>query len=138
MPNGKVLVSVAEQGDLGVQVQTSLKVESHVDRIVKKAFGMLAFIGWCIEYRSWEVMLQLYETLVRPVLEYCMQFWSPCNGKDIVKLEGVQKKLTSMLPGLEGLSYRERLNGLGLFSLQRQRLSGDLIEVYKIMRGMDR
>eukprot|EP00061_Rhincodon_typus_P001769 g15729.t1 len=43
-----------------------------------------------------------------------------------------------MLPELEGLSYREKLNRLGLFSLELRRLRGDLIEVYKIMRGMDR
>eukprot|EP00061_Rhincodon_typus_P017652 g46441.t1 len=42
--NGKVLRSVAERGDVGVQVHNSLKVESQVDRIVKKSFGMLAFI----------------------------------------------------------------------------------------------
>ena len=39
---------------------------------------------------------------------------------------------------MEGISYEERLEKLGLFSLERQRLRGDLIEVYKIMRGMDR
>ena len=75
--NGKVLGSVAEQRDLGVQGHSSLKVESQVDRIVKEAFGMLSFIGQSIEYRSWEVMLWLYRTLVRPLLEYCVQFWSP-------------------------------------------------------------
>ena len=42
-----------------------------------------------------------------------------------------------MLPGLDGLSYKERLNRLGLFSLERRRLRGDLIEVYEIMRGID-
>ena len=41
-------------------------------------------------------------------------------------------------PGTEGISYEERLEKLGLFSLERQRLRGDLIEVDKIMRGMDR
>ena len=39
---------------------------------------------------------------------------------------------------MEGISYEERLEKLGLFSLERQRLRGDLIEVDKIMRGMDR
>ena len=43
-----------------------------------------------------------------------------------------------MLPGLKGLSYRERLDRLVLFTLECWRLRGDLIEVYKIMRGMDR
>ena len=55
-----------------------------------------------------------------------------------MKLERVLKRFTRMLPGLEDLSYRERLNRLGLFSLERRRLRGDLIEVYKIMRDMER
>eukprot|EP00061_Rhincodon_typus_P005649 g25423.t1 len=92
----------------------------------------------CVEYMGWDVMLQLYRTFVRPLLEYCIQFWSPCYRKDVIKLERVQKRFTSMLLGLEGLSYRERLNRLGLFSLEHWRLRGNRIEVYKIMRGMDR
>ena len=53
-------------------------------------------------------------------------------------LERVQKRFTRMLPGMEGISYEERLEKLGLFSLERWGLRGNLIEVYKIMRGMDR
>ena len=36
---------------------------------------------------------------------------------------------------MEGISYEEKL---GLFSLERRSLRGDLKEVYKIMRGVDR
>ena len=43
-----------------------------------------------------------------------------------------------MLPGLDGLSCKERLDRLGLFSLERRRFRDDLIEVYKIMRGTDK
>ena len=66
-----------------------------------------------------------------------IQFWSPNYRKDIIKLERVQKRFTRMLPGLDGLSYKERLDGLGPFSLERRRLRGDLVEAYKIMRGTD-
>ena len=52
-------------------------------------------------------------------------------------LERVQKRFTRMLPGIEGISDEERLEKLGLFSLEQWRLRGDLIEAYKIMRGMD-
>eukprot|EP00061_Rhincodon_typus_P019197 g9808.t1 len=80
-------------------------------------------------------MLQLYRTLVRPLLEYYMQFRSPCYWKDIVKLEKVRKRFIRILPGFEGLSYGERL---GLFSLELQRLRGGLMEFCKIMRSIDK
>ena len=99
--------AVIEQRDLGVQIHSSLKVESQVDKVVKKALGMLGFIGQNIEYRSWDILLKLYKTLVRPHLEYCVQFWSPYYRKDIIKLERVQKRFTRMLSGLDGLSYKE-------------------------------
>eukprot|EP00061_Rhincodon_typus_P007968 g30160.t1 len=43
-----------------------------------------------------------------------------------------------MLPGLVGLSYRERLARIELHFLELRRMRGDLIEVYKIMRGIAR
>eukprot|EP00061_Rhincodon_typus_P005527 g25149.t1 len=43
-----------------------------------------------------------------------------------------------MLPGMEHVSNEEKLEKLGLFFLAQRRLRGDLIEVYKITKGMDR
>ena len=64
--NGRILGSVEEQKDLGVHVPRSLKVASQVDRVVKKAYGVLGFISRRIEFKSRDVMMQLYKTLVRP------------------------------------------------------------------------
>ena len=50
----------------------------------------------------------------------------------------MQKRFTKILPGLDGLSYKVRLDRLGFFSLECRRLRGDLVEVYKIMRGIDK
>uniref|UniRef100_A0A4W3ILC9 DH domain-containing protein n=1 Tax=Callorhinchus milii TaxID=7868 RepID=A0A4W3ILC9_CALMI len=70
-------------------------------------------------------------TLVRPQLEYCVQFWAPYFRKDI----RVQRRFTRMIPGMGNLSYEDRLEKLGLFPLEQRRLRGDLGEVFKIMKG---
>ena len=58
--------------------------------------------------------------------------------KDADMLEGVQRRATKMIPSLRNLSYEERLKRLGMFSLRRGRLRGDMIEVLKMMQGINK
>lgn len=73
---------------MGFQVDSSQKVTTQVDCVVKKAYDMLAFIGWSIEEKSQELTWQLYRTLVRWHLQYCVQFRSHQYRKDVEGLEG--------------------------------------------------
>jgi len=68
------------------------------------------------------IMLRLYQSLVRPKLEYCVQAWRPYLKKDIDLLEKVQRRATRLITSDKSLSYTDRLQKFGLTTLETRRL----------------
>ena len=124
--------------DLGVQVSSDLCPREQCIIARNRANKILGFIGRCVTNRTSEVILRLYLALVRPHLDYAVQFWSPYYRKDIESLEAVQRRMTKMIQGLRNLPYKDRLKCLNLHSLERRRARGDMIEVYKWVKGINK
>ena len=62
----------------------------------------------------------------------------PDSSADAKMLERVQSKATALVQGMKGLNSEERRKRLGLMSLEERRERGDLIEVFKILKGLTR
>ncbi|XP_059575306.1 uncharacterized protein LOC132245913 [Alligator mississippiensis] len=129
------LESTEAERDLGVIIDSKMNMSRQCQTAASKASQTLSCIQRCISSRSREVILPLCATLVRPQLEYCVQYWAPHFKRDVASLERVQRRVTRLVRGQQDRPYEERLRDLNLFSLSKWRLRGDLVAAYKLIRG---
>ncbi|VDI07537.1 Hypothetical predicted protein [Mytilus galloprovincialis] len=88
-------------------------------------------------YQYQYTFLRLYVALVRPHVEYGNTIWYPHLKKDINAVEKVQMRATKLIPDIRHLSYEERLKVLKLPSLTHRRRRGDMIQAFKILKGIE-
>ena len=90
--------------------------------------------------------MKLYKALVRPKLEYCIEAWRPYLKKNIDNIEKLQHTATKLIEESIQLlyvtyihhNYEDRLIQTGLTTLDERRTRGDLIEVFKMIKGLNK
>ena len=121
--------------DLGVRFESSLKFNSHINGIVNRAHQRANLIMRSFLSKNITNLIRAHKTYIRPLLEYASPVWSPSQITLINSIEAVQRRFTKRLPGMDRLSYAERLSLLKLQSLEQRRLCTDLITYYNIIHG---
>ena len=121
--------------DLGIDMDSNLKFDHHISRVVSKARSRVSCMFRGFVSRNPILFKNAFVTYVRPILEYCSNVWCPMYVKYVDTIERVQRQFTKYIRGLSYVPYQERLCVLGLESLEIRRLKHDLIYYFKIFNG---
>jgi len=84
--------------DLRIEIDSSLKYDAHINKIVSKAYSKIGVLFKGFTTRHVPVVKKAFLTDVRPVLEYASNVWAPYLIKHINASEKVQKHFTTLIP----------------------------------------
>ena len=136
--DGTQIEAVAVEKDIGFWITDDLSPSTHVHRARSKALGEISRIRRNFTLIDKRAFCVLYNQRVRPHLDHGMAACPPRTSAESKLLERVQSKATAMVHGMKHLNSEERRRKLGLIKLDERRERGDLIEVFKILKGHTR
>ncbi len=132
-----ILDECEEEKDLGVHTDSKLNFSSHCQKVAAKAISIMGIIKRTFSNLDTDILTKLYKSMVRLIMEYSSSIWFPYLKKYISKLEKVERQATKLVAPIKDLSYSDRLQNLGLPTLEYRRLRYDMIQVYKLIHGID-
>ena len=133
--NGKELQTTDAESDLGIKITSDLKPSSHCQRAASRAMAALRVLRSCFDRLTERNFTGLFNSYVRPHLDYCIQAVGPQAVQDLDLLENVQRRASKLAKELRHLSYPDRLKKLVTTTIRERLRRGDLIETYKILTG---
>ncbi len=136
--DGHVLEVTSEERDIGVIMAKCMKPSTQCANAARTAQTVLSQVTRAFHYRDRNIFVRLYMQYVRPHLEFASQAWSPWSESDKAVLEKIQRRAITMVSGLKGTEYEERLKELGLTTLEERRHQADMLQTFKIVRGIDK
>ncbi|BES89632.1 Retrotransposon protein [Nesidiocoris tenuis] len=127
--------------DLGILFDSQLSFNSHIDSISSKSMKVLGFIKRnTTDFGDCSAIVLLFVALVRPILEYGSQVWSPFYASSRAALERVQNRFLRYLSfkmgnGYENVQYDSLMKASGLSSLEARRQWLDAVMLVKLVNN---
>ncbi|KAI5721013.1 hypothetical protein M8J77_014623 [Diaphorina citri] len=127
--NSFSLPYVNEIKDLGIFLDKTFSLTFHIDKLSMKCHRILGYIHRNSRGLSSEAFCVLFKALVRSLLEYASNVWSPHYDVHINSLERVQKRF------LRCLHYRHPLSSVSLPLLSERRDISDVNFFVKLINN---
>lgn len=142
--NNHVLSRVDNVKDLGVFFGCGLDFETHIQYIINKASRRLGFVKrYSRNFKDATVFLHLYKSLVKPILTYASEVWSPKTKQLKYEIEKIQNSFLRSYSYRIGMpmsaishDYSIMLEKTKLPTLEASRDYQDLLFLYKIINSL--
>ena len=134
--SGATIQPVLSVRDLGVTIDHDLKFHKYTSLVTNKANRILRLIKRSFACLDSEMLVHLYKSMVRSIIEYANVTWSPYYVMDQKKVQAIQRRATKLITSLCESDYSTRLTELQLPSLNYRRQRGDMIYLYQIFNNL--
>ena len=135
--NNMTVEQVSSTKSLGVCIDQTLNWESHIENISKKIASAIGAIKRIRHQIPFNVVVNVYNSLVQPHFDYCCEVWADCNKGLSDRLQKLQNRAARILMSA---NYDSNLNdlfrALRWRKLCHQRLEKKSIMLYKILHDM--
>ena len=123
--------------DLGVIITPDMKWHEQTCAVASKANQVLGILRNAFTSRDPALWKRLYTIYVRPHLEFAVAAWNPQSKGCIGRLERVQRRATRIPSGSKSFVNSQRCTRLRLTSLEKRRMRGDIITMFKLKSDVD-
>ena len=132
---GHTLRTVSSERDLGIIVASDLTSSLDSIKRASAASRLLGAIRRSFSRMTPDIFRKLFSSHVRPILEFGQPAVYPLTKGESDIIERVQRRGSKAVIGLRQLTYEQRLQHLGMFTLAHRRRRGDLIYARRILFG---
>ena len=132
-----LIMEVTQAKYLGVTLNNKLTWNNHIANITGKANPVYGFMRRNFNNCPSKIKSALYKSMIRPILEYAGNVWSPHCDKDIQCIERVQRRAARFAANCYSRyhSVTDMMQKLNWPTLKQHRNESKLVMMYKVIHG---
>jgi hypothetical protein len=134
--NGNTIEDIDKHTHLGLTLSSNMSWREHILNIHQKASKRVHMLKGLKYKLNRDILINLYKTMIRPVMEYADCVWDGCSVYLSNLLEILQYESAIIVTGaLKGSSKQRLLSELCWEEMKTRRLFHKLTLFYKIVKG---